>query len=81
MLTFFSLVLGEMLPKRIGLNYPESIAKTVALPMKIISVITAPFIWLFTISTESLLKLFRIRPTADGKVTEEEIKAIIKEGT
>lgn len=80
-LTFFSLVLGELLPKRIGLNYPESIAKTVALPMKVISVITAPFIWLLTISTESLLKLFRIRPTADGKVTEEEIKAIIKEGT
>jgi len=80
-LTFFSLVLGELLPKRIGLNYPETIAKTVALPMKIISVITAPFIWLLTISTESLLKLFRIRPTADGKVTEEEIKAIIKEGT
>lgn len=80
-LTFFSLVLGELLPKRIGLNYPEAIAKAVAYPMKIVSVITAPFIWLLTISTESLLKLFRIRPTADGKVTEEEIKAIIKEGT
>lgn len=49
--------------------------------MKVISIITAPFIWLLTISTESILKLFRIRPTADGKVTEEEIKAIIKEGT
>jgi putative hemolysin len=80
-LTFFSLVLGELLPKRIGLNYPETIAKTVALPMKYISIITAPFIWLLTSSTEGLLKIFRIRPTADGKVTEEEIKAIIKEGT
>lgn len=80
-LTFFSLVLGELLPKRIGLNYPESIAKMVALPMKYISIITAPFIWLLTSSTEFLLKIFRIRPTADGKVTEEEIKAIIKEGT
>lgn len=80
-LTFFSLVLGELLPKRIGLNYPEAIAKMVAVPMKVISIVTAPFIWLLTISTESLLKLFRIRPTADGKVTEEEIKAIIKEGT
>lgn len=80
-LTFFSLVLGELLPKRIGLNYPESIAKTLALPMKYISIITAPFIWLLTSSTEFLLKIFRIRPTADGKVTEEEIKAIIKEGT
>jgi putative hemolysin len=80
-LTFFSLVLGELLPKRIGLNHPESIAKAVAWPMKIISIITAPFIWLLTHSTEFLLKVLQIKPTADGKVTEEEIKAIIKEGT
>ena len=80
-LTFFSLVLGELVPKRIGLNHPENIAKAVALPMKIVSQITAPFIWLLTISTDGLLKLLKIKPTADGKVTEEEIKAIIKEGT
>jgi len=80
-LTFFSLVLGELLPKRIGLNHPESIAKAMAMPMKIISIITAPFIWLLTTSTEFLLKILQIKPTADGKVTEEEIKAIIKEGT
>ena len=80
-LTFFSLVLGELLPKRIGLNHPESIARAVAFPMKIVSIITAPFIWLLTHSTEFLLKVLQIKPTADGKVTEEEIKAIIKEGT
>lgn len=80
-LTFFSLVLGELLPKRIGLNYPESIAKAVAVPMRIISQVTAPFIWLLTTSTDFLLKILQIKPTADGKVTEEEIKAIIKEGT
>jgi putative hemolysin len=80
-LTFFSLVLGELLPKRIGLNHPESIAKAMAMPMKIISIITAPFIWLLTTSTEFLLDILQIKPTADGKVTEEEIKAIIKEGT
>jgi putative hemolysin len=80
-LTFFSLVLGELLPKRIGLNYPERIAKSVAIPMKWISIATAPFIWLLTISTEFLLKIFMIKPSTDGKVTEEEIKAIIKEGT
>lgn len=80
-LTFFSLVLGELLPKRIGLNHPESIAKAMAMPMKIISIITAPFIWLLTTSTEFLLDVLQIKPTADGKVTEEEIKAIIKEGT
>jgi len=80
-LTFFSLVLGELLPKRIGLNYPEAIAKAVALPMKIVSTVTMPFIWLLTTSTDFLLKILQIKPTADGKVTEEEIKAIIKEGT
>ena len=80
-LTFFSLVLGELLPKRIGLNYPESIAKAVAVPMKIVYKVTMPFIWLLTTSTDFLLKILQIKPTADGKVTEEEIKAIIKEGT
>lgn len=80
-LTFFSLVLGELLPKRIGLNHPEGIAKAVAFPMKIVSIITAPFIWLLTSSTDFLLDILKIKPTADGKVTEEEIKAIIKEGT
>jgi putative hemolysin len=80
-LTFFSLVLGELLPKRIGLNHPEAIARAMAMPMKVISIITAPFIWLLTTSTEFLLKILQIKPTADGKVTEEEIKAIIKEGT
>lgn len=80
-LTFFSLVLGELLPKRIGLNYPETIAKAVAVPMRMVSIATAPFIWLLTVSTESILKILDIKPTADGKVTEEEIKAIIKEGT
>ncbi|TDP57826.1 putative hemolysin [Flavobacterium dankookense] len=78
-LTFFSLVLGELLPKRIGLNYPEAIAKAVAVPMKMVSIVTAPFIWLLTVSTDFVLNVFKIKPTADGKVTEEEIKAIIKE--
>lgn len=80
-LTFFSLVLGELLPKRIGLNHPEGIAKAVAIPMKVVSLVTMPFIWLLTVSTDFLLKVLQIKPTADGKVTEEEIKAIIKEGT
>lgn len=80
-LTFFTLVLGELLPKRIGLIFPEGIAKLVSLPMKFISKVTAPFVWLLTSSTDVLMKIFNIRPTADGKVTEEEIKAIIKEGT
>ena len=53
LLTFFSLVLGQLLPKRIGLNYPEGIAKAVAIPMELVSTVTMPFIWLLTTSTES----------------------------
>lgn len=81
LLTFFSLVLGELVPKRIGLTMPEKIARLSAYPMHYLSVLTAPFIWLLTITSDLIIKLFRIRPTEDSKVTEEEIKAIIKEGT
>jgi putative hemolysin len=70
-----------LLPKRIGLNHPEAIAKNFAMPMKMVSVVTAPFIWLLTNSTEFLLDILKIRPSSDGKITEEEIKAIIKQGT
>lgn len=80
-LTFFSLVLGELVPKRIGLTMPEKISKTLAYPMYYISVITAPFIWLLTFTGDILIKLLRIKPSSDSKVTEEEIKAIIQEGT
>jgi putative hemolysin len=79
-ITYFSMVLGELLPKRIGLSKPEVIAKLVAGPMRIVSLITYPFIWLLTKSTEVLSRLFRIK-AKDTHVTEEEIKAIISEGT
>lgn len=80
LITYLSLVLGELLPKRIGLSKPENIAKMVAAPMKFISAITFPFIWLLSISTNFLSRLFGIT-TNDSHVTEEEIKAIISEGT
>ncbi len=80
-ITFLSLVLGELVPKRIGLNKPEAIAQLVARPMSILSQVVGPFVWLLTITTEALLKLFGIRPSTDSNVTEEEIKAIIQEGT
>jgi len=80
-LTFFSLVLGELVPKRIGLTMPEKISKMLAFPMYYISVIAAPFIWLLTFTGDLLIKLFQIKPSSDSKVTEEEIKAIIQEGT
>lgn len=79
-ITYCSLVLGELLPKRIGLSNPEGIAKLVARPMKLISSATFPFIWLLNKSTHLLVLLFGIK-RSDSNVTEEEIKAIINEGT
>lgn len=80
-LTFFSLVLGELVPKRIGLTMPERISKTLAFPMYWISIITAPFIWLLTKTSDVIIKIFQIKSSDESKVTEEEIKAIIQEGT
>ncbi len=80
-ITFFSLVLGELVPKRIGLSNPEGIAKTMARPMNFISKITAPFVWLLTFTSDLLIKILGVKTSSDSKVTEEEIKAIIQEGT
>lgn len=80
LVTFLSLVLGELLPKRIGMAAPESIAKFAAAPMRIISLITFPFVWLLTKTTKLLVNLFNIN-SDDNQMTEEEIKAIISEGT
>lgn len=78
--TYFTLVLGELVPKRIGLSRPETIAKLVARPMSILSKLTYPFVWLLSKSTYLAVKLLNIKPK-DNQVTEEEIKAIISEGT
>jgi putative hemolysin len=79
-ITYFSLVLGELVPKRIGLARPEFIAKNLAQPMGILSKLTFPFIWLLTNSTNVIVKLLNIK-VKDNQVTEEEIKAMISEGS
>ncbi len=79
-ITYISLVLGELVPKRIGLSSPENIAKAVASPMLIIATITFPFVWLLNISSNFLVHIMGIKKN-DNAVTEEEIKAIISEGT
>lgn len=80
LLTYLSLVLGELVPKRIGLSNPEGIAKTMAAPMILLSRVTSPFIALLTVSSDLLIKLLRIKPN-ESAVTEEEIKSLIQEGT
>jgi putative hemolysin len=80
-ITYLTIVLGELLPKRIGLTYPESIAALVARPMSGISTLTAPFVWLLTKTNDVLLKILGIRSGMGSIVTEEEIKSIIEEST
>lgn len=79
-LTYFSLVLGELLPKRIGMAIPEKISKVFAYPMDFLSKVTAPFIWLLTLSSDLLLKVLPFPSSRENTVTEEEIKALVKEG-
>ncbi len=78
-ITYLSIILGELFPKRLGMTFPEKIAANIAIPMKALSLVTSPFVWLLSISNDLLLKLFRIKKTTESKVSEEEIKAIIKE--
>lgn len=77
--TFLTLLFGELLPKRIGMATAESIAKAMATPMNYLSTMAAPFVWLLSKSTAVIFSLIGLRDEG-SKVTEEEIKSIIQEG-
>lgn len=78
--TYFSIVIGELVPKRIGMSSAEKVAKVVAGPMRFISKLTYPLVWLLSKSTSIIVKSLGIK-AQETKVTEEEIKSIIQEGT
>ena len=78
--TYLTLVLGELVPKRIGLNNPEGISKFFASFVKVSIFISYPFVLLLSKSSNIIIKLFKLKPN-DSSVTEDEIKAIINEGT
>jgi putative hemolysin len=79
LITYLSIVLGELFPKRLGMTFPEQIAVQVAKPMLWLSKLTSPFVWLLTVSNDFLLWIFQIKRTSDSKISEEELKALIKE--
>ena len=79
--TYLSLIVGELVPKRIALSHAEGIASFVAGPMSILAVVAAPIVWFLRISTNAVLKLLGISREAENTVTEEEVKALIAEGT
>ncbi len=80
-LTYLSLVIGELVPKRLALNSPEGIASSMASSMRALSRIASPVVWLLTQSTNLALRLMGIKSSAGSPVTEEEIKLLIKQGT
>ncbi|WP_286742702.1 hemolysin family protein, partial [Aquabacterium sp. UBA2148] len=79
-ITFATIIFGELVPKRVGQMYPESVARLMAPPMKVISSLTKPFVHLLSVSTEGILKLLGIKDNGGRSVTEEEIAAQLEEG-
>jgi putative hemolysin len=80
-ITYISIVIGELVPKRIGQFNPEGIARMVARPMQFLSLLTRPFVKLLSFSTDALLKILGQRQQPGQSVTEEEIHAMIEEGS
>lgn len=80
-ITFLSVIVGELVPKRFALNKPERIAAFVARPMNFISRLATPFVSLFSFSTNLVFRILRLQPSTEPPVTEEEIKVLIEQGT
>lgn len=80
-ITYFSLVIGELVPKRLALSNTERIALLVARPMRFLSWLATPFVSLLSFSTSTVVKLLRLKPSTDPPITEEEIKIFIEQGT
>ena len=80
-ITYFSIVVGELVPKRIGQTHPETLARLVARPIDWLAIGTKPFVKLLSISTQGLLRLLGVKDQGGNAVTEEEIHAMLAEGT
>ena len=79
--TYVSLIIGELVPKRLALRNAEGIAAAVSGPMTVLAAAGAPIVWFLRVSTEAVLGLLRLRGDTPSAVTEEEVKAMIAEGT
>jgi putative hemolysin len=79
-ITYLSLVIGELVPKRIALNDPEQLACSVAAPMRLLSRLTAPIVHILGGSTDALLNVLGVKASDEPEITEEEIKVLIRQG-
>jgi putative hemolysin len=80
-ITYFSIVVGELVPKRLGQTHPETLARLVARPINWLAIATKPFVRLLSISTHALLRLLGVKDNGQNAVTEDEIHAMLAEGT
>ncbi|MBE9002153.1 MULTISPECIES: hemolysin family protein [unclassified Nostoc] len=80
-ITYLSLIVGELVPKRLALNNPERIASIVAIPMQALAAIGSPVVFLLSASTDLILRVLGITASTEPQVTEEEIKILIEQGT
>ena len=78
--TYLTLIIGELVPKRIGMIASERVAKIVSRPMSWLSYIASPFVWILTKSTAGVCRFLGLSSQKEG-ITEDEIKAIVREGT
>ena len=79
LISFIQIVIGELVPKRLALSAPERFSSYVAIPMLLLSRLTAPFVWLLNVSSNLLLHLLRVNPHGRGVVTEDEIRLLVAE--
>ena len=79
-ITYLTLIFGELVPKRIGMGCAERVSMIIAKPMNLLSLVASPFVWLLSKSTALTVRVLGINTKEENKVTEEEIKAIVKEG-
>lgn len=79
-ITYLSLIIGELVPKRLALNNPENIAKAVALPMNLLSKIASPLVSLLTTSTDLMLRMLQMKKSDEPTISDEEIKMLLGEG-
>jgi putative hemolysin len=80
-ITFLTILLGELVPKRLALNHPEVIASIVALPIKSLVKIAYPVVFLLSFFTDTIVRLLGIKTNTEPQITEEEIKILIEQGT
>jgi putative hemolysin len=78
-ITYISVIIGELVPKQLALKHPEVIACRVAYPMDVLSRIAGPFVWLLDGSGRALIRLLGLKESSDAAVTDEEIKSLIAE--